>query len=233
MLQGDENAHTPSKWKCQHVSTIGVCRKIAEVIKWSYDLVTFPTFNPGPTYSLELGVFFLVSDSCDSVGIPSALLLLHDQEVSLASKFPKIRKHHPSFRKKPPVSLSGTPPGRPWTKQETNNSTIQMASRFPKSPNKLHDLMMIVAGLLWNLSGIFCCLMWSSYYDNNPPPQKNSKTEEREEPNNKRRFGSGSWLFSVENAHSFERLDFLSRQTFLGGVSIHHVLGCNWSNIVF
>ena len=129
---------------------------------------------------------------------PSALLLLHDQEVSLASKFPKVffhKKTSPGFRKKPPVSLSGTPPGRPWTKQETNNSTIQMASSFPKKTQRwFDDRCRFAVEFAW----IFCCPMWSSYCDNNPPPPKKSKTEEREEPNNKRRIGSGSWLFRLK-----------------------------------
>lgn len=136
--------------------------KLLKVIKWSYDLVTFSTFNPGPTYSLELGVWLGLYSCCMTRRCP------------LHPNFPRCfstRKHHPGFRKKPPVSLSGTPPGRPWTKQETDNSTIQMASSFPK---KLHDGLMIVAGSLWNLPGFFVAPCKVPTMKTILPPQKKS-----------------------------------------------------------
>lgn len=138
-------------WKCvcvcQHVSTIGACRQIAEVVIAEV-MTSGNLFNSQP---IQLAVWSLVCFFglwfmwlCGNKP-PSHLdfgrIFVHQlysccmtRRCPLHPNFPKVlfhKKTSPQFQFKPPVSLSGTPPGRPWTKQETNNSTIQIAATTP------------------------------------------------------------------------------------------------------
>ena len=142
----------------------------------------------------------------------------------------------PRFQFKPPVSLSGTPLGRPWKKRKLTTQLSELLAVCQTTQGLFDDRCRFAVELAGNL----CCPMWSFYYGDNPPP-KNASRRKSGKPNNnnKQRFGDG--FFWLENAHHFDRFDssclFVYKKShadelcFLG-VSIHHVVGCNWSNIV-